>query len=195
MPNLQRTITDADYAGAAWFLGCDVPAMQAVAAVEGGPWGAFYEGTDQPVVLFERHKFHQHTGGRFDAKRPDLSNPVLGGYGKASAQPGRLADAYALDPDAALRSASWGLFQVMGENHQQAGYQSVLTFVAAMRAGVDHHLRAFCSFIRWDAPLHRALVGHDWQTFAKRYNGPRALDNGYHLKIADAYRRLTAPKG
>ncbi|NJM92326.1 MAG: N-acetylmuramidase family protein [Rhodospirillaceae bacterium] len=78
----------------------------------------------RPKILFERHIFHQRTNGKFDATHPDISHPKWGEYGKASAQYDRLGRAMALDRQAALESASWGLPQVMGFNAVSSAMQA-----------------------------------------------------------------------
>src|SRR5262244_3790371 len=80
----------------------------------------------RPLILFERHIFSRETVARFDDAHPDLSNPSPGGYGSGgAAQYERLARAIQLDRRAALRSASWGLGQVMGFNALSAGFVDV----------------------------------------------------------------------
>lgn len=190
MSDLQRkaTITDADWTGAAWLLGCDVPAMKAVGIVESGSVGAFLP-TGEPVILFERHLFHRLTGGLYSATHPDISNPDPGGYGKTSEQHRRLARAAELNRSAALQSASWGAFQVLASNYQRAGYDSVQAFINAMYRSAADHLRAFACFVRSDSRLEIALRMHDWPAFARWYNGPSYRQNHYDTKLARAYER------
>lgn len=191
--------SDQAYAGAAWLLRCEEAAVRAVAEVEAGPQGAFLD-SGEPVILFERHYFHRLTAGRYAGARapglPDscslVSSPRRGGYGPTSVQHARLAAAVALDRDAALRSASWGLFQVMGSNHAAAGYQELQRFVTAMYRSVDDHLRAFTMFVRHDARLVDAVrtIGRGGEVvFARVYNGPKYAENQYDSKILAAYRR------
>ncbi len=35
----------------------------------------------RPTILFERHIFSKRTEGAYDAKYPDISNKIAGGYG------------------------------------------------------------------------------------------------------------------
>src|SRR2546423_7981145 len=112
-PGKPLTQTALDQAGAI----VDIPpaAMWAVMHVESS--GAGYLADRRPKILFERHKFHQATGGRFDASNPEISNRAAGGYGPGGAhQYVRLAEAIGCDREAALASASWGLGQVLGSN-------------------------------------------------------------------------------
>lgn len=183
---MPKTVLDnSDFAAAAKQLGCDEAAVRAVAKVEAGPWGAFMGSV--PVILFERHLFHKYTGGKFAEVAPDLSNPVSGGYGRVSKQHVRLARAVELDRDAALKATSWGLFQILGVNFRQAGHETLQSFVTAMFKGVDEHLKAFCAFILNDKRLLIALQKHEWEDFARIYNGPKFYIHAYDQKLATAY--------
>lgn len=42
------------------------------------------------------------------------------------------------------------------------------------------------------AGLRTALRAHDWEAFARGYNGPAYKANGYHRKMAAAYARFAA---
>lgn len=178
-------LTEADFFDAAKALGCPIAAIKAVAEIEAPGSGFTPDG--QVRILFERHKFSKATGGKFDRTHPGISNPRLGGYGKESAQHGRLAEAVALDRDAALKSASWGKFQILGANYAPAGFASLQGFINGMHAGEPDQLEAFVNFIRADPKLHKALQTLDWATFARLYNGPAYAQHGYDKRMAAAY--------
>lgn len=196
--------TPEDFIFAAWLLKCEPEAIQAVAEVEAGPYGAFLqdEEGEPPVILYERHYFHRLTAGRHGGMRADLgiefqkkNQDILslakpGGYGPVSIQHDKLKAAAVLNRDAALKSCSWGLFQIMGANHVAAGYPDIQRFVNAMYRSVQDHLRAFTMFIRHDSRLVDSIRSRDWLGFARVYNGPR--QNGYDKKMEGAYKRLTA---
>lgn len=187
-----------DYTCASWLLLCEPAALRAVGEVEAGPEGAFLA-TGEPVILFERHLFNRLTKGRFrGAKVPNaptgatwsvISWPERGGYGPTSVQHRRLAAAVLLDRQAALSSASWGLFQILGSNYRAAGYSTVQRFVTAAYRSAADHLRALTMFIRADERLVDAVRGHDWETFARIYNGPAFRENQYDVRLAAAYRK------
>src|SRR5690606_3307933 len=118
---LMKTIQECDYVTAANLLGCEVAAVKAVAEVESA--GGGFQSDGQPKILFERHYFHRLTNGKYSKTHPDISNPSAGGYG--SNQHGRLAKAAKLDREAALQSASWGKFQIMGSHWKSLGYTSL----------------------------------------------------------------------
>lgn len=176
---------DEAIAKAAQRLGVDPASVKAIISIE-SPKGAFLP-SGEPPILFERHKFSKHTQGRYDAKYPDISNPQWGGYGKESAQHARLQKAAALDRDAALKSASYGAFQILGENYAQAGFKTIQDFVNAMYESEEAQLGAFVEFIRNDARLLRALRRKDWAGFSSLYNGPAYKTHHYDTRLAEAY--------
>lgn len=189
------TITDADYAQAATELGCEVAAIKAVAITESGASGSYFtfEGWDAvPAILYERHYFHRLTGGKYDQSHPDLSNSDAGGYGGYSAQYAKLVKAYELDQESALKSVSWGRFQIMGSNHTSAGSPDVGTFVRSISIAEKNHLSAFVSFIKSNSTLSKAIVDKDWLAFAISYNGPK--QKGYDKRMKDNYEDLTNAK-
>ncbi|HET6942978.1 MAG TPA: N-acetylmuramidase domain-containing protein [Sphingomicrobium sp.] len=147
--------------------------------------GGFYP-DGRPKILFERHYFSRLTGGRYDAGNTDISCRTPGGYKGGKAEYDRLARAIKLDRIAALKSVSWGAFQIMGDNHKAAGFEDVEAFVAAMVAGEPEQLGAFVSFVK-GSRLDSHLRALDWEAFAKGYNGPTFKQNRYDDKLAAAY--------
>ncbi|MDJ0276634.1 N-acetylmuramidase domain-containing protein [Sphingomonas sp. 2R-10] len=97
---------------------CEVAPIRAVVATE-AVRGAF-DGQGRPTILLELHKFYLQTNGRFATSDPDICNAGRGGYGKFPAQYPKLEPAMKLDRAAALKSASRGAFQILGENHVAA---------------------------------------------------------------------------
>lgn len=182
---MKPKLTEADFVRAAKTLGVSVATIKAVAEVESRGEGFLLSG--EPVILFERHKFSAATGGKFDKSHPNISNPKAGGYLGGAAEHARLQEAATLDRVAALRSASWGKFQIMGYNHERAGHPLLQSFINAMYASEGEHLAAFVSFIKSDPKLHRALKERNWARFALRYNGSGYAKNKYDVKMAKAY--------
>lgn len=149
--------------------------------------GCGYLPDRRPKILFERHIFSRLTGGQFDAEDPDVSQPTQGGYGPSGAyQYNRLAAAMQLDQEAGLKSASWGLGQVMGENFKLAGFASVDDMVAGMVAREDNQVGAITAFLQ-STGMAESLRGHQWATFARRYNGPSYAANNYDGTLEHFY--------
>jgi hypothetical protein len=177
-------LTDADYERAAAALGCQVAAVRAVAKVES--LGGGYLSDGRPKILFERHKFHRYTGGKYTQSHSHISWPKWGGYLGGAKEYDRLAEAISLNREAALKSASWGAFQIMGFNHALVGFSTVEAFVTAMVASSANQLDAFVAFIK-SQNLDDELRRLDWKGFARGYNGEEYWKNKYDEKMARAY--------
>lgn len=178
-------------------LGCAIEAIEAVANVEAGQHGGFLE-NGEPLILFERHVFYRlvrakhgrETAELWRKAVPDVCNPKRGGYGPVSKQHSRLRVATKLDRELALRSASWGLFQILGDNCERCGLTLQAFINAAFRSEAEH-LRLFVAFILADKRLVQALRARDWATFARVYNGPKYRENKYDLRMGAEFDRLT----
>jgi hypothetical protein len=182
--SMKTALTDQDFENAANDLGCDVAAVKAVSAVESRGSGFLPDG--RPVVLFERHLFSRISKRKYDKSNPDISNPKPGGYEGGKDEWDRLAKAMILDREAALMSASWGKFQILGQNYLVCGFRSVEEFVAAMSEDEANQLSAFVNFVRGNG-LDDELQRHDWAGFARGYNGASYRKNAYDKKLAAAY--------
>lgn len=185
-------ITRQDQIDAAERLGVSVAVIKAVTAVEARGSG-FIRNTDLPCILFEGHWFHRFTRGVHANHHPHLSyaswtkRHYKGGRGEYD----RLVQAIGIcdEPDAALKSASWGLFQIMGFNHELAGYDDVRSYVNAISISEGAQLDAFVSFILAQPAMADHLREKKWAEFARRYNGPGYRQNKYDIKLAAEFTR------
>ncbi|WP_082914663.1 N-acetylmuramidase family protein [Paramagnetospirillum marisnigri] len=178
----------SDILATASALGVSPAAVRAVCSVESSGGGFLPDG--RPKILFEAHIFHRLTGGQFAALHPNISSAKWDRslYGRSGAhQYDRLAEAMALDVDASIKSASWGMFQILGRYHEQCGFARAVDFALAMASGEPAQLKAFADFVTADPQMLAALRHLDWTGFARRYNGPGFAANNYHIKLADAY--------
>lgn len=183
-------------------LTVELAAVKAVYKVESN--GKGFVG-DQPKILFEGHVFWQRlkdlglrpetlARGNEDILYPKWTKEFYVGGG---AEHGRLERAMAIHRDAALESASWGLFQIMGYHWKRLGYASIDEFVALMSEHESKQLDAFCRFIndkkdRSGRTLTRMLAEKDWSSFAYCYNGEGYRKNAYDDKLRDQYQRYKA---
>ena len=167
--------------------------IKAVVAVEAKGEGFLPDG--RMKILFEAHKFHKYTGGKYTATHPHISSPTwnpklyLGG----PAEWDRLTEAKALDQTAALMSASYGAFQILGANHKKCGFDTVEEFVEAISESEFKQLKAFLAFVKSEG-LDGPLKVRNWKRFARGYNGPAYAAHGYHVKLAEAYRKQSEIK-
>jgi hypothetical protein len=183
-----RPLSAAGLAFACERLGVHTAEVWAILQVE--TLGCGFLDDRRPQILFERHVFHRETKGIFDDEAPDLSNRKAGGYGAGRAhQHERLARAIRLDRQAALRSASWGLGQIMGFNAERAGFADTEAVIAAMVEDEDVQLAGMATWIEANG-LHKLLRVHDWASFARSYNGADYAINQYDKRLAAAFAKL-----
>lgn len=153
--------------------------------------GGGFDAQNRPRILFEPHVFYRNlpAGARRDqAVNAGLACKSWGqlAYGKESEQYPKLLRALLIDETAALKACSWGLGQVLGENHVAAGYETVQAMVADFTLDEDNHLEAAIRFIKANR-LDDELRRHDWAAFARGYNGPGYKKNSYDTKLAAAF--------
>jgi len=180
-----KRIDDVDLPRIASRIGVGEDEIHAVLDVETS--GGGFDKSGRPKMLFEPHIFYKNLSGaqRDDAVRKGLAYPEWKRDYPKDSYP-RLEEAMKINKDAALRSASWGLGQIMGFNAGLAGYPSAEAMVSAFLDDEEHHLNAMVTFII-NAGLDDELRRHDWTGFARGYNGSGYARNGYHTKLADAY--------
>lgn len=174
--------SDGAIAEAADDLCVDVATIKAVIDVESR--GGFLPDR-RPKILFERHYFHRLTK-RAHADQADICCEEPGGYTGGAGEHDRLQRAIRLNREAAIRSASWGAFQIMGDNFAEAGFRSAQAFCAAMCESEDAQLQAFVRYVKRRG-LADELQRRDWAGFARGYNGPAYKKNRYDEKLAAAY--------
>ena len=165
-------------------------ALRAVLKIEAA--GSGFDKTGRPKMLFEPHIFYRQLkdGLREKAVAKGLAYPKWGEkpYPKGpEAQFVRLQEALTIDQSAALKSASWGLGQIMGSNHKLAGYGDVETMVLAAMDSELAQLRMVIAFIE-NTGLLDELRERDWAAFARGYNGPGYAKHQYDAKLAAAYK-------
>lgn len=179
-----KTLTEQDYINAANKLGCEVAVIKAVSEVESNGGGFLPNG--QPKILFEGHVFYRLTKGKFGVSNISYPKWISKYYNED--QHKRLEKAVALDRNAALQSASWGRFQVMGENWKSLGYSSLQEFINAMYKDEGAHLDSFVRFVKTNK-LDDELRRKDWVGFARGYNGSGYAKNNYHIKMKKSYEK------
>lgn len=188
-----RDLCEVDIANAAIELGVELATIKAVNEVESSGSG-FVGG--KVKILFEGHVFwrqlkkHGKNPLKLRAGNEDILYPkwTRRHYAGGVKEHDRLERARAIHREAALESASWGLFQIMGYHHAICGWDTVAGMVKALSMHERHHLRGFVQFILHEG-LDRQLRAKDWVGFARRYNGSGFKGNKYDTKLEAAYQR------
>jgi hypothetical protein len=184
-------ITDAQYESVAASINVPMAAFRAVVAVESS--GKGFDSDGRPKALFERHIFYKLLNGDKDKLSEAMDEGLA--YVKWGMRPypktsdgvyEEINKAMKIDETAALKSTSWGLGQIMGNNHEMLGYMSVQDMVEDARKDEYHQVLQMAKFIM-RAGLATALRNLDWAAFARGYNGPGYASNKYDTKLAEHY--------
>jgi hypothetical protein len=153
---------------------------------------------DKPKILFEGHCFWKRLKARkIDPRQHKFNNEdiLYAKWTKKYYKGGlteykRLEKAKKINEEAALESASWGLFQIMGFNFKNLGYPSIHDFVKRIHSHEGEHLEAFGRFVERNNLLEN-LRNHEWRKFALNYNGKGYKKNRYHIKLEMAYKKYS----
>lgn len=182
--------------------GLELAAVKAVNEIESSGKGFLIN--NKPKILFEGHIFWNELRKRgidpnsyYNSESKDVLYPK---WTKAYYQGGvkeydRLNEAIGLGSDtkfkeAALSSASWGSFQIMGFHAKNLDYADVNDFVSKMEINEGEHLKAFGKFLEKNGLLVH-LRNKSWANFAKGYNGGGYKQNKYDEKLAKAYAKYS----
>ncbi|MCD8045032.1 MAG: N-acetylmuramidase family protein [Tannerellaceae bacterium] len=186
-------LIEKDFEEAAGYLLVEKAVIKAVQQVESGGRGGFLA-PGRPVILFEGHIFWrelkklgynplEHTEGNEDILYPTWTKQYYrGGEGEYD----RLEKATRISRVAAIRAASWGMFQILGNNYAACSCTDEDDFRNRMSRSEGDQLNLFIRFIK-NNRLEGYLRSHDWENFAARYNGPAYKENHYHIKLSEAY--------
>lgn len=172
----------------------DPAALLAVKEVESNGGGFLPNG--KPKILFEGHIFYRLLAQSVNTaslnqlckQYPNIVYPTWNRskYFGGDREYIRLANALSINHAAALKSASWGMFQIMGMNYAQCGCKDVDEFVGKMKSSEEDQLMLTIRFLK-NNHLCSALNTHNWASFARSYNGPSYAANKYDIKLAQAY--------
>lgn len=167
-------------------IGCGEDHLHAVMEVE--TRGGGFDSKGRIKMLFEPHVFYRELSGASRQKAVSLGLA----YKRWGTRPyprdsyPLLFSAMEIDPEAALRSCSWGLGQIMGFNCKLAGYATATAMVKNFVDDEAVHLAAMVEFIV-SSSLDDELRAEDWRGFARGYNGSGYAKHGYHTKLKAAF--------
>lgn len=105
-------------------------------------------------------------------------------------------DAFAKNPDGAMKSTSIGLGQIMGFHYKRLGFSTVGEMWDHAKKGLKEQVEQIALFIISDNNLLTALKKKDWHTVASIYNGSGYLKlaqrigrEPYNISLRKAYER------
>jgi len=173
--NLLQNVSDT--------LDMDVGVALAVICVESGGVG-FKDG--RMIIRFEPHWFHKLWGkanqddfdkhfqftswkGSTHFYRETEEDEWKSFHGNQGKEWSVFELACGLDDEAAKKSISMGLGQIMGFNHKQIGYETVQAMFDNFNSDVRYQILGIFDFMT--SGMKKALAGKNYVTFAKAYNG------------------------
>ena len=179
-------------------IGVGEDEIHAFAEVEAANSG--FDSQGRPRMLFEPHVFYRNlrAGERDQAVTQGLAYKKWrpGSYPRDSYP--RLAEALTINQSAALKAASWGRLQVLGENYAMCGYVSPEQMVSEMMHDEENHLEAGINYIlaagidddlRSLAGLTQPTTPADCAPIVRVWNGAGYAKGGYHIKFAKAHNK------
>ncbi len=170
-------------------LGVNSSAIVAILMVESG--GQAFSEPSKPIIRFENHHFYDFWGKSnpkiFDKHfkfnsggktwtghyfRESEQDKWVTFHGDQNMENKVLKFAANLSEDAAYKSISIGLGQILGENFEKQGYKSPKDMYDDLSSGVRPQLDSLFTFISATKPKAlEALKSNDYTTFAGYYNG------------------------
>ena len=198
-------ITEEQFKTAAELIGCEIPCVKAVYEVEAS--GKAYLPDGRLKILFEGHRFWKQivregkNPATFIRDNPEYDNVLysswdkkkyIGGSGEWDRMTKALevCDKLQLSHDLALKSSSYGAFQIMGENYKACGYNSVSEMVDKYKTGGEaEQLNSFIRFVK-SQRLDKYLVQKNFSGFAAGFNGSAFRKNQYDVKLSQAYQKF-----
>lgn len=181
-----KRLDDIDLPVVGAMIGVGEDEVHAILDVESA--GTGFDSQGRIKILFEPHIFYRQLGPGSDRDKAvamGLARKTWKRDYPKDSYP-RLLSAMTINKEAALKSASWGLGQIMGFNYGLAGYSSVEVMVNDFVDDEEQHLIAMITFIQ-NTGLGAKLKAHDWAGFARGYNGPGFARNGYDKKLAASF--------
>jgi predicted phage terminase large subunit-like protein len=191
-----KRLTERDLEEMAQRLGVEKAALKAVVEVECSSRGGFLA-DGRPRILFEGHIFWKRLQKQginpqtLAAHHPTILYPkwVRTHYRGGKGEWERFEEAWAISPKAAIESASWGLFQIMGFHWATCGCGSAEELRARMERSERDQMELAMNFLE-KTGIAKWLKTKDWCTFALRYNGSGYKANRYDTRLEAAYRKF-----
>ncbi len=183
-----KRLDDIDLPAIGAIIGVGEDELHAFMDIEAA--GSGFDKQGRPKMLFEPHLFYRKLSGAKlkEAIRYGLAYPKWGEKPYPRDSYPRLKHAMSIDCTAALKSCSWGLGQILGENHRLAGYKSAWAMVQDFMNDEEAHLKAIVQFLIANN-IEDDLREHRWEVVARVYNGPGYAKHGYHTRMEAAYKK------
>ena len=187
-----KRLQQGDIGYAAKQLGVETAVLLAFIEIEAA--GRGFDNKNRLKMLRETHIFYRELGPgaqRNQAMASGLANKSWVRNYKSDSYPD-LERMMKINKNAALRSCSWALPQILGNNCNPAGFATAEQMVKTMLQGEREQLLAMVTLMK-DWGMTAMLTGRDftkpdsWRAAASKYNGKSYAKHNYHGKLAAAY--------
>lgn len=95
--------------------------------------------------------------------------------------------AFKINPDAAMKSTSIGLMQIMGFHYLDLGFKTVGEMWDYAKASERNQVEIAIRFIKNNPKLFKAVKEHDFKTIAFYYNGSNYQKYNYDKRLQQTY--------
>jgi hypothetical protein len=182
---MNKLLTNAQIYELAKTNGYEFRALKAIIQVESGQHG-FSEVTGRIIIQFEPAWFKKlKKYWANDTAHVTWQSNKVGGQ---AAEWKAFNDAFANDADAAMKSTSIGMMQLMGFHYAELGFKTVGEMWDFARVSEYNQVLLAIRWIKTVPVLDRALKAKNWPIVAYYYNGTRYKDYHYDTRLASAYR-------
>ena len=96
--------------------------------------------------------------------------------------------AFAINAEAAMKSTSIGMMQLMGFHYAETGYKTVGDLWDFAKESERNQVLLALKWIKTVRPLHLAIKNKDWPKIAYYYNGKNYQAFHYDTRLLSAYR-------
>ena len=184
--NTNKRLTNAQINELAIDSGYDYRVLKSIIQVESGQHG-FHPVTGKIIIQFEPVWFK-----RLYKNWPQGSRHTTWQSNKVEIQAAEWAafnSAFAVNADAAMKSTSIGMMQVMGFHYATLRFNTVGHMWDFAKESEYNQVLLALKWIKTVRPLHKAIKDKDWQKIAYYYNGANYRAFRYDIRLLEAYRQ------
>lgn len=182
---MEKQLTNAQIYEIAIKNGYEYKALKAIIQVESGQHG-FSEKTGKIIIQFEPSWFkREYSHWQQDTKHTLWQSNKVGDQTQEWAA---FNDAFAENADAAMKSTSIGMMQVMGFHYAEIGFKTVGEMWDDAKISEANQVAQAVKWIKTVPALDKALKAKDWDKVAYYYNGAEYEKFHYADRLASAYR-------
>jgi hypothetical protein len=180
-----KLLTNAQINDLAIKNGYEYRVLKSIIQVESGQHG-FHPLTGKIIIQFERLWFkREYKDWAADVMHTTWqSNKV----GNQDAEWLAFDSAFAVNADAAMKSTSIGMMQLMGFHYAELGFKKVGEMWDFAKESEHNQVLLAIKWIKTVPPLDLAIKNKDWQKIACYYNGGSYRSYCYDTRLHSAYR-------